>query len=521
MSARVSSCWRPLPVAVIILCTVLRSVCGADAPSGQCAETHIVVKLKPERLPQLATQSEAATLSALVSGLGLPPDARLEEPPLRRLLRAHQRKAAGASSDASVDFGRFLRLHLPPGMSVSNALQRLGGHGWVDYAEPDGIGTGGLMPSDPDILRQWHYTNSVKPGADIHAPQAWSITQGSSSVIVAVLDTGLNGEQPEFAGRVVPGHRFISPINDADTTDDHGHGTIVAGVLCAKANNGALGAGVDWNCRVMPIKVLNQNNYGYYSDWAQGIDYAVAHGAKVINLSAGGTNPSTTLANSISNAIARGVIFVTIAHNDGSNTIRCPGNLPMCITVGATDRNDVRAEFSNYGPEIDLVAPGASIVSVGSSGSLITCSGTSFAAPQVAGVCSLLAALRPKLTQNEARALLCAGADDQVGGSTDSPGFDNYHGWGRLNAWNTLLLAQTQIDSTTRLPDGRVLLSWPSPPNASNRAPYRIRFSSYPVGPWTLQTTTAGFGYSPGRTYWTNANANSKAAFYDVKICSP
>jgi len=494
---------------------------AAGAPGAEYAEDHILVKLKPEKLPLFAADSEADFLSAMISGLGLPPGARFEEPALGRLLRQQQPAGASASPSLPVDLSRFLFLYLPPGMSVRDAVQRLAGHGWVDYAEPDGIGSGGLVPNDPDFGQQWHHTNSAKPGADIHTPQAWDITQGSESVLVAVLDTGLAGQLHEFASRVVPGYRFANPNYNTNTVDDHGHGTMVAGVLCANANNGELGAGVDWGCRVMPIKVLNTSNLGYYSDWAQGIDYAVAHGAKVINLSAGGATTSTALANSISNAIARGAIFVTITHNDSSGTIRFPGSLPMCITVGATDQNDARASFSNYGPEIDLVAPGVNIVSVGSSGNLETWSGTSFSGPQVAGVCSLLAALWPNLAQGQARALVCAGAEDQVGDATDSPGFDIYYGWGRLNAWNTLQLAQTCIDSATHLPDGRALLSWPSPPNASNREPYRVQISASPAGPWALQTNTIGFGYTSQRTYWTNDSANSEATFFRVQVWQP
>ncbi len=508
-------------VAVLLAGTGLQPVSGTHAPRGEYAETHLLVKLKAEKLPLLSAQSETEALTTLAAGLGLPPEARLEEPPVRRLLRSRSRRGAGPGAEAPVDVSRFLRLHLPPGMRVTNALQQLSRHGWVEYAEPDGIGTGGVIPSDPDILRQWHHTNSVKPTANIHTWQAWNITQGSSAVIVAMLDTGLNGDQPEFAGRVVPGYRFTNPACNTDTADDHGHGTMAAGILCASANNGVLGAGVDWHCRVMPIKVLDQNNSGYYSDWAQGIDYAVAQGAKVINLSAGGASSSITLSNAIARAIAKGVIFVTIAHNDGTNAIRFPGNLPLCITVGATDRNDVRAGFSNYGPEIDLVAPGVGITSVSRSGTLATWSGTSFAAPQVAGVCSLLAAVRPGLTQSEARALLRAGADDQVGDAADTPGFDPYYGWGRLNAGNTLLLAQTRIDSIWRLPNGQVVLSWPSPPNAGSRQPYRIRAKSSLTGAWMQQTSPFGFGYSTNRTYWTNTNTKASVGFFEVKVNFP
>jgi hypothetical protein len=127
-------------------------------------------------------------------------------------------------------------------------------------------------------------------------------------------------------------------------------------------------AGVDWNCRIMPLKVLNSSNSGFYSWWAAAVDFAAANGADVINLSAGGSTTSTTFTNAIDNAINAGVIFVTITHNDGSGTVRYPGSLPQCITVGASGPTGVISGFSNYGTATDLVAPGG----IGGSGGSYT-----------------------------------------------------------------------------------------------------------------------------------------------------
>ncbi|HYG34630.1 MAG TPA: S8 family serine peptidase, partial [Clostridia bacterium] len=407
-------------------------------PLERYAPDHILVRFKPGAVPAVAANSTVEYLSLLVSGLGLPQGARLEEPVVSRLLRAAGNKTTQAILGTPVDLDRFLYLHLPPGMTVAEASQRLAGHPWLDYAEPDGIGSGGALPNDPLLFQQWHHGNSSKPGADIRSLLAWDISRGSSNVLVAVLDTGLAALQPEFAGRWVPGFNFA--YSNTDTGDDHGHGTAVAGVLAANANNAVMGAGVDWSCQLLPIKVLDRANFGYYSWWAQGVDYAVARGAKVLNLSAGGFTSDLTLSLSISNAIRQGAIFVTATHNDGTNMIRFPGNLVSCITVGATDETDRRAAFSNYGPQIDLVAPGTNIFTVGSSAGPEVWWGTSFAAPQVAGVCSLLAALRPDLNQEQARLLLCAGADDSLGDVLDAPGFDIYYGWGRLNAYHSMVL---------------------------------------------------------------------------------
>jgi subtilisin family serine protease len=135
----------------------------------------------------------------------------------------------------------------------------------------------------PVFSTQWHHRNGTKPSAAIQTPAAWDITQGTTNIIVAVLDSGL-GVSAEFTGRLVPGYNFA--YGNTNTTDDHGHGSAVAGTLAANGNNGTVGAGVDWRCRIMPVKVLDSNNVGFYSDWAQAVDFAVNNGAEVINLSA-------------------------------------------------------------------------------------------------------------------------------------------------------------------------------------------------------------------------------------------
>ena len=490
---------------------------AAASPALQ-APSHVVVKFKPALGPQLQTIPGTNRLAALLARLRLPDGAELKEPHLATLQRQREPRPA-----AGPDLSRFVYLHLPPELTVEQCVERLRPHPDLEYVEPDGIGSGGAtIPSDPNFLNQWQHTNAVKPSATIKTPDAWDVTTGSSNVLVAVLDTGLTATLPEFTGRVVPGYNFVS--GNPNTLDDHGHGTAVSSVLCANANNGVLGAGVDWRCRLLPVKVLNANNTGTYSSWAQAVDFAVNSGAKVINLSAGGSGSSSPLTEAIQRAIAQGVLFITITHNNGVSTITYPGNLTNCITVGATDSSDRRANFSNYGPEIDLVAPGVSINILTTNGTLSPWNGTSFSAPMVSGVCALLAALRPNISQDEARTLLCAGADDRVGDATDTPGFDVYHGWGRLNAFNTLLLAQTRFDRMQRTNGSSLALSWRSPNNASNKQPYQIEFTTSLTSGWTPLPATNRFRYEPGRTFWTDdgtetgTNFTGGSRFYRVRV---
>jgi thermitase len=469
------------------------------APGQRHALNHVIVKFKDTALSP-AIEGRDNEVARLNRKLALPRGATLRE------------SAWGKTKRVAAD---FMYLDLPPGLSVADCLGRLKKLPEIEYAEPDGIGHGGgeLIPTDLDFVFQWHHRNTVKPTASSHTPEAWTITTGANTTIVAVLDTGINTTLGEFSRRLVPGYNFVS--NTTDPSDDHGHGSAVSTVLCGNANNALGGAGVNWNCRLMPVKVLNEVNYGLYSWWAQGINYAVANGAKVINLSAGGTGSSIALTTAINNAIAAGVIFVTITQNDGTGVITYPGNLADPITVGATDQQDRRSTFSNYGSAIDLVAPGTAIHTIGRHGTLEFWNGTSFAAPQVAGVASLLCGLNPNLKQADIRALLCSGADDRVGDATDTAGFDIYYGNGRLNAYNSLLLAQTQIDQITTAGAG-LSISWTTPANAATRKPYEIFFRALNQTTWTRVASADAITYQGAQATWTTPSPTP--GLYQVAI---
>ena len=506
---------------LVLIVSVGLSGQAAPRPNLNCASNHILIRFKPSVRALLPDAAPTNQLSTMLTQLGLPRGAELRETALARRFRQKNTPNSRRRHEL-IDPRHFLYLRLTADLTVAECIRRLENHPLIEYAEPDWIGHGTTtIPADPNFIDQWHHQNSIKPSASIQTPLAWDITQGSSNVLVAVLDTGL-ANLAEFTGRTVPGYNFA--YGDSDTADDNGHGTEVASVLCASANNGFSGAGVDWRCRVMPVKVLDEWNTGFYSWWAQGIDFAVSNGCKIINLSAGGISFGRTLERAITNAIAHDVIFVTAAANNGSTDIGFPGYLNACITVGATDQNDYRAEFSDYGPELDLVAPGVDIATLGTTGGLELVSGTSFSTPMVAGVCALLAAVRPNLTQAEAHLLLSAGADDQVGGVTDTPGFDIDHGWGRLNAFNSLLLATMQVDQVRRT-NGQIELSWISPPNASSRQPYQVEYKTALDAAWTPLTNSSGFRYDTGRAHWIDDGAGAGAAsstrFFRVELRQP
>ena len=501
-----------LKILTIILLGGLLWAGGARALQPEYALDHVLIKFKSTARVHVATISGTNSYASLLRELNLPAGTELRENEMTRLVREGKLiKGVQPSNKSALDLDHFMLLYLAPELSVEACLAKLKDNPLIEYTEVDGIRhlQGMVIPNDPYYPQQWHHPR-------IHTPEAWSITTGSSNVIVGVLDSGVN-TNAEFTGRLVAGHNFSGDIGG--TTDGNGHGTPVAGIICANANNSVLVAGVDWQCRLMPIRISNSGGTIRDSAIISGIDFGVSNGCKVLNLSAGGSTTNSGEERSITNAIAKGVIFVAAAGNSGTNSIGNPAAFGPSIAVGATDQNDLRASFSNYGPQLDLVAPGMFIYGFDRYGDILSSSGTSASTPLVAGVCSLLAAIKPDITQEQARKLLCAGADDQVGDAFDTPGFDIYYGWGRLNAYNTLVLAQTRIETTTFSPSNTLIFSWTSPPNAPTKEPYQMEASDSPVTNW-FALTNGAFTYTSDRTFWTENSpfTDSTARFYRVKI---
>ena len=322
--------------------------------------------------------------------------------------------------------------------------------GVILRAEPDWRGRGSGAPDDPLFDQQWSLENSGD--RDIDMVGAYGITMGDASVRVAVLDTGIFAAHPDLAGRLAAQKDFVN--GDDDASDDYGHGTNVAGIIAAGANNGLGMAGVCPRCLLVAAKVLDDQNTGYYSWWIQGLAFAVEQGASVINMSLGGSTASDLLHSAVSAARDSGAVVVASMMNDNNDTPYYPAAYPETIAVGATNVNDYRASpfpwggGSNYGAHIDLVAPGSRIIGPDLLGDYSQWSGTSQAAPHVSGVAALIAGLRPDLSPEDIRELINASAQDQVGkASEDIPGFDIYYGHGRLNAYDALRRAQASESS--------------------------------------------------------------------------
>lgn len=301
--------------------------------------------------------------------------------------------------------------------------------------------------------------------ADIDMDAGWEYTTGDSSVVLAIIDTGIDPSHPEFQGRLWmnPDEEFDEEDNDGNgfvddgfgwnfindnnaTNDDNGHGTHVAGIAAGTGNNGVGIAGVNWQCRIMAVRVLGADGSGTATSVAGGIVYAANEGAHVISLSLGhlGT-PAVVESTAVAYAESLGVIVVAAMGNDDVGDPHWPAAFKGVISVGATDSDDQRADpfcyssasGSNYGAWIDVCAPGDNVWSTYPMawGGYANLCGTSMATPHVSGLISLMLGLRPGWPADSVLHILTRTADDQVGRpGEDTLGFDIYHGWGRINA---------------------------------------------------------------------------------------
>lgn len=320
-------------------------------------------------------------------------------------------------------------------------------------------------PNDPLFSEQWALNNTGQKGgtanAHVDALKAWATTKGSADVVVAVLDTGVdyNHEDlranmwtrpnniPQYVdaqlGTFDDSHGYDANANDGDPLDDNGHGTHVAGIIGADGNNGIGIAGINWKVQIMPLKFLGRGGYGNVKDAIEAINYAIDRkkngvNLRVINASWGSTSRSQALEDAIRAAGEAGILFVAAAGNsstDNDKRAHYPSNydLPNMISVAALDRNDQLASFSNFGAKtVHIAAPGREIDSTWLNDAYREASGTSMAAPQVAGIAALILANEPKLSMTKLRERILKSVDkiDSLSGKVAAGG--------RLNASKAL-----------------------------------------------------------------------------------
>lgn len=312
----------------------------------------------------------------------------------------------------------------------------------VLWAEPDYIAYAIGAANDPQYGQQWALPK-------IQAPQAWDKSTGGG--ILAIVDTGVY-KHPDLGGKVLPGYDFAN--NDSSPDDDNGHGTLVSGVAAAVGNNGVGIAGVCWGCQILPVKVLSANGSGSYSAIVQGIVYAVDNGARVINMSLGGSSASQALEDAVNYAWGKNVLCVAAAGNAGSSAPQYPAACANALAVGATGQDDKLASFSSFGAHVRIAAPGVSILGTANGGGYSSASGTSLACPIVTGEAGLVLGMSPGIPVAQLRAILESAVDAS----------DPKLSGGRVNAYKAVSAVAPGPSPT---PDGAT----PSPTVAATRTP--------------------------------------------------
>jgi len=349
----------------------------------------------------------------------------------------------------------ILRLSVPVGHELEK-IRELQRHPLVEYAEPNYIAhvkdtmsaevaltvrAMDTIPNDPLYPSQWNL-------AKIGAPSAWDITTGSQSVVIAIIDSGVDLDHPELEAKIwtkpceVPGNGLDDDGNgykddvhgwdfvnwDNDPQDDYGHGTFVAGIAAAETDNGIGIAGVSWGAKVMPVKVIDANGYAYYSDITSAIYYAADNGAKIINMSFDSAAYSQALQAAVAYAHSKGCLLVAAAGDTGDDTYRYPASHTHVVSVAATNRDDEHWGSSTHNDRVDVTAPGVEIRSFWEGG-YGWISSTRMAAPHVSGLAALIWSVNPTLTPDEVKGIVESTAVD-----LGDPGRDDYFGHGRIDA---------------------------------------------------------------------------------------
>ena len=410
-------------------------------------------------------------------------------------------------------------IELPAAVDLLKFAGNLEKRPMIKVAEPNMVDRAHYNPDDTyyDDGHQYglHNTGQNPPSgtsdADIDAPEAWEITMGSSSITIAILDSGIplvsgSLSHPDLndASKFILGPDYSGTPGNG-VKDERGHGTHVAGIAAAETDNDTGIAGVCGDCKVMVIQVFDASGTGAHSYFYNGVIYAVDNGADVINYSGGGT-PSTTKEDAVDYAESAGVLLVASVDNqDGS--IVWPAaystSYDNVIAVGATDYDDVRASYSNYGSELNVVAPGGAhdngypvdagdiystmpnyAVTLNGSPWYVSQNygylpGTSMAAPFVSGLAGLILSVDNSITPSQVRALIEVTADDK-----GAAGFDNYYGHGRINAHEAVAAAG----------------------NGAPAAPVQL-------GPRGIQTVIGYGGYRKPKIRWTSAGEADLAGF--------
>ncbi len=369
------------------------------------------------------------------------------KPGVSSLEKSEVLERAGFTDKKALIGGFYLLQRKDLSVPVESVISYLKSLPTVEYVEPDYIAYAQTVPNDPYFVYQFYLKsngqvleigeNKVSPkiGADIKADEGWDYSKGSDEVIVAVIDSGVDFSHPDLRDKLLDGYNFVD--GNPYAIDDNGHGTAMSGIIGASTNNSLGISGICWNCKILPVKVLDKDGVGSYSNIALGIQYAINNGAKIISMSLGGSVPSYLLEAAVKEAYDKGIAVFAASGNDGDSNVLYPAAYTSYVLgVGATNYVDKRAAFSNYGPEVGVSAPGVYILTTYTEGRYAFVTGTSPATAVVAGLAGLILSEKSFLKPEELYKVLKFAADDV--NKIINPGVDVYLGYGRVNAKTSL-----------------------------------------------------------------------------------
>ncbi len=321
-----------------------------------------------------------------------------------------------------VEDQQLFKVRLKPNILKGEWVERWSKHPSIEYISPNVKVTISEQPNDTYLENQEYLKQ-------IQIYEGWDIATNTDTTI-AILDTGVDLYHPDLKENLVEGYNFLD--KNALPQDDNGHGTNVTGIVAAVGNNNQGTAGISWKTKIMPLKVLDHKGEGESFIVGQGIRYAVDKGAEIILLSLGEPIYTPFMKEAVDYAEENGVLVVAATGNEG-NRLNYPAALPDVLSVGAVNLEDKYVSYSNYGQQIDVVAPGEGIYTTKQGGGYISNTGTSMAAPQVAGLAALIKQLHPTITPRQIRDLIKFTADD-----VHDTGWDSKTGYGRINVKSAL-----------------------------------------------------------------------------------
>lgn len=322
-------------------------------------------------------------------------------------------------------------VELPSGLSPEQAVAKLKADPSVASAEFDrAVLLDDVKVNDPKRGQQYALDK-------VNAAEAWGITMGNESVTIAIVDSGVDLEHPDLKAKLVKPKSTV----DASARDDMGHGTHVAGIAAGIANNNEGIAGLAAKCKIMPVRVLGGPTGGSAATVAEGVIYAADNGADVINMSLGFYDKPEVLEKAVQYALSKNVVIVATMGNNNIERRRYPAAFDGVIAVGSTDSADKKSQFSNFGDWISVSAPGSDIMStfptykvqIGGTPTYASLSGTSMAAPLVAGLAGLVRSQHANMAPAQVKALIQKTAAD-----LGDKGFDKNFGHGRIDAFKAL-----------------------------------------------------------------------------------